>query len=343
MAPRLLAALVTLTRAFPLARRLAARPSRRLLATTPVGGIGDLVETTPVGGIGDLVDDYDVFLLDQYGVLHNGGALLPGCGETLRALHEAGKKLVVLSNTSKRRQALVDELPGRGFSSAWLADAVCSGEVCWRALRARGGGRAVVLGWASRGSAEYLEGTGVELGSVDAADVLVAYGPDTISTAAGDEATGFMRSGDVGPYAALLERGAARGLPMLCANPDQVSVDGDGASLLHMPGALCDAYRALGGDVVEFGKPGVAHFREAVEAAGLDAPRVLHVGDSLKHDVAGAAAAGVASLFVVETGVHAGEIAADPRWPEDPRAAVAACAAKYDVAAPTFSIAKFAW
>ena len=80
------------------------------------------------------------------GKVNYGGALLPGCGETLRALHEAGKKLVVLSNTSKRRQALVDELPGRGFSSAWLADAVCSGEVCWRALRARGGGAIVLVG-----------------------------------------------------------------------------------------------------------------------------------------------------------------------------------------------------
>ena len=83
-----------------------------------------------VSGLGDLVDDYDVFLLDQYGVLHNGAALFPAARDALAKLHAADKRLVVLSNTSKRRQALVDELPGRGFDAAWLAGAVCSGEAC---------------------------------------------------------------------------------------------------------------------------------------------------------------------------------------------------------------------
>ncbi|KAH8049645.1 hypothetical protein JL720_15552 [Aureococcus anophagefferens] len=220
-----------------------------------------------VSGLGDLVDDYDVFLLDQYGVLHNGAALFPAARRPCE-LHAAGKRLVVLSNTSKRRQALVDELPGRGFDAAWLAGAVCSGEVCHGALAALpAGSSAVVLGWADRGAAAYLEGTGVDLAPVEAADVVVAYGPDTINEGV---ATGFRSSGDLEPYASTLRAARARDLPMYCANPDQKSIDTDGETALFMPGTICD--------------------------------EIIHVGDSLCHDVAGAAAAGVASLFVVERG-----------------------------------------
>ena len=296
-----------------------------------------------VSGLGDLVDDYDVFLLDQYGVLHNGAALFPAARDALAKLHAAGKRLVVLSNTSKRRKALVDELPGRGFDAAWLAGAVCSGEACHGALAALpAGSSAAVLGWADRGAAAYLEGTGVDLALVEAADVVVAYGPDTINDGT---ATGFRSSGDLEPYASTLRAAVARDLPMYCANPDQRSIDTDGETALFMPGTICDEYRRLGGTVVEFGKPHPEHFRAAIAAAGAAADaRIIHVGDSLCHDVAGAAAAGGASLFVVESGVHAADLTADARWPAgDPAAAVAACAARHGAPDPTFSCATFRW
>jgi HAD superfamily hydrolase (TIGR01459 family) len=297
-----------------------------------------------VSGLGALADRYDVFVLDQYGVLHNGGKLLPGCADTLRRLHEMGKKLIILSNTSKRRQSLVDELPGRGFEAEWLYGAICSGEVCHEALRGYDGQKAVVLGWSTRSSAEYLTGTGVELANLDDANILVAYGPDVISTRDGDIDTGFMRSGDLGPYRETLERAADAGLLMLCANPDQRSLHSDGTTLLYMPGTLADAYAALGGEVIAYGKPGVAHFNEAIRLAGVtDTSRVIHVGDSLKHDIAGAHATGIDSLFVVESGVHAEAICADVDWPRDPRAAVERLATKFDSPMPTFAAAKFVW
>ena len=153
--------------------------SKRLRATRQLTRRAANMDTQfAVSGLGALADRYDVFLLDQYGVLHNGAKLLPGCADTLQRLHDLGKKLVVLSNTSKRRQALVDELPGRGFAAEWLHDAICSGEVCHEALRRDyAGQKAVVFGWSTRGSADYLQGTGVELAAVDEARLLVARGP----------------------------------------------------------------------------------------------------------------------------------------------------------------------
>ena len=69
--------------------------------------------TTIVEGLSEIdLSRYDAIVLDQYGVLHNGGLLLDGCADALERLVASGKKLVVLSNTSKRRAALVGELPG---------------------------------------------------------------------------------------------------------------------------------------------------------------------------------------------------------------------------------------
>ena len=293
--------------------------------------------TTVIDGLAELpLDRYDAIILDQYGVLHNGEALLDGVAAALERLHAGGaRKLVVLSNTSKRRGPLIAELPGRGFRSEWLHDAICSGECCWEALRDSGYASAVVLGWSDRDSSEYLAGTGVALAD-GSPDVIVAYGPDTIDMA-GRELTDFRTTGDLGPYRALLEDAVARNVPMLCANPDQKTIDVDGVTPLFMPGTMADAYRAMGGEVVLYGKPGVAHFSAALRAAGVDAGRALMVGDSLRHDVLGAAAAGLDSLFVVDSGVHAQDLA------DVSGASVARLAAAEGVPVPTFVMRKFRW
>lgn len=52
-----------------------------------------------------------------------------------------------------------------------------------------------------------------------------------------------------------------------------------------------------------FGKPYVPHFEACLRKLDLDKNRVAHVGDSLHHDIVGANAAGIASVFVT-SGVH---------------------------------------
>ena len=92
------------------------------------------------------------------------------------------------------------------------------------------------------------------------------------------------------------------------------------------------------GEVVLYGKPGVAHFSAALRAAGVDdAGRALMVGDSLHHDILGATAAGLDSLFVVESGVHA------PDFSEVSEASVMQLAANEGVPVPKFVMRKFRW
>jgi ribonucleotide monophosphatase NagD (HAD superfamily) len=49
-------------------------------------------------GIAPLAERYDGFILDLWGVLHDGRHPMPGALDALAHLREAGKRIVILSN-----------------------------------------------------------------------------------------------------------------------------------------------------------------------------------------------------------------------------------------------------
>jgi HAD superfamily hydrolase (TIGR01459 family) len=108
-------------------------------------------------------------------------------------------------------------------------------------------------------------------------------------------------------YAERLRAMAARGLTLICANPDLVVHRG--AELIYCAGALAQAYEALGGKTIYAGKPHAPIYDAALVAAGaaLKAPfahsRVLAIGDAMRTDIAGAAGVGLDALFVT-AGIH---------------------------------------
>ena len=95
-------------------------------------------------------------------------------------------------------------------------------------------------------------------------------------------------------YAGELAAMRARGLTMLCANPDLVVHRGD--RLLYCAGSLAQAYEALGGAVIYYGKPHLPVYESALAALGVllghGPKRALAVGDGLLTDIKGANASG---------------------------------------------------
>jgi HAD superfamily hydrolase (TIGR01459 family) len=108
-------------------------------------------------------------------------------------------------------------------------------------------------------------------------------------------------------YAATLKQCLARGLPMICANPD-VMVE-RGGRMIYCAGAIARAYEALGGAVAYAGKPYAPIYAltfetlEKLKPGSADKARLLAIGDGIGTDIAGAAEAGVRSVFVA-SGVH---------------------------------------
>ncbi|KAK3276533.1 hypothetical protein CYMTET_15397 [Cymbomonas tetramitiformis] len=183
---------------------------------------------------------------------------------------------------------------------------------------------------------EYLQGLGLDVvGQPEDADFMLAHGTEVIA-GVGPASLDDMRD--------LMEKAAPRKLPLIVANPDVVTVDGD--ALRPMPGTLAKWYEEMGGEVHFMGKPAeivYTYARQMVGSENINSEKaqMIAVGDSLHHDVLGAVDAGIASIFV-GGGIHAKELEMDSPNSEPPQG-------KYDNLydvhgiSPTYAVPYFRW
>lgn len=238
--------------------------------------------------VDDLAADYDAFLVDQFGTLHDGSTIYPGAGAALLRLRAAGKRIVLLSNSGKRAAANARRLAALGIGPETYDLILTSGEVgvqmlaAGRIEAARGVTRCLLL--EREGDGSVLDGLNMTPAAPDTAELVVIAGSE-----------GDRRSLD--SYAALLEPLARRGVPGLCLNPDRIMLTPSGFAF----GAarIAETYAALGGTITWIGKPYPAIYRAALDALGNPPPtRVAGIGDSVEHDIVGARAAGCAAYLV---------------------------------------------
>ncbi|MFH1604106.1 MAG: TIGR01459 family HAD-type hydrolase [Pseudomonadota bacterium] len=268
-----------------------------------------------------LAPRYDGFIVDQWGVLHDGVHPYPGAIDCLARLHEAGKRVVVLSNSAGREAANVRLMEQMGFPARLIDRLVSAGEDARAAIVARSTAFHAKLGthcyaFTRAGDRSILEGIGLSFAAtVEEAEFLAAIGIDSPRRRLAD-------------YEAQLRAARSRALPMICANPDIARFHH--GELVDATGALARRYEELGGKVFYHGKPWPAIYASCLAALECCAPgRVIALGDSIEHDILGAARAGLPSAFIAG-GIHAHELGAagtkplDPaRWREFERRAIA--------------------
>jgi HAD superfamily hydrolase (TIGR01459 family) len=262
---------------------------------------GSIMAVRLIDGLGALALHYDGFILDLWGVIHDGAAPLPGALQSLRMLMDSGKRVALLSNAPRRADDVVRRIARIGVPRRLYHAVMSSGEEAWQYLHRRDDPFYAALGWRCLhiGSERDLEiREGLRLDFVDApaqADFILNTGPagwgDTIED-----------------YRPLLSAALACRLPMVCANPDLVVMHGGVPALCA--GALAQWYEEAGGSVRWHGKPFASVYDTCLGLLGIaDRARILAVGDSLRTDIAGAAHAGIDSLFIAG-GVHADELGA---------------------------------
>jgi HAD superfamily hydrolase (TIGR01459 family) len=245
-------------------------------------------------GLRQIADRFDHVLLDQYGPLRLEKDVFVEARDCVAALRARGKSVLVLSNSGKRSADNIARLAKFGLAAEAYDGLLSSGEVTWRGLRDRKsipftqvGRRCFVISRDhDRGVIGGLE---VEPVALEAADFILLSGLDDDQT-------------DIGGWRERLAAAVARGVPMLCANPDLTMFTPSG--LLPAPGALAQFYEGLGGRVGYVGKPHRVMFEAALETLGNPDPqRVLMIGDSLDHDILGGRGAGIPTLLIT-AGVH---------------------------------------
>jgi len=240
---------------------------------------------------------YDVFLCDVWGVVHNGVAAFPAANDALTRARAAGVTVIMVSNAPRPGTVVKKQIARYGVPDTAYDDAVASGDVARDELMARPGARVFHIG-ADRDLPNY-EGLDVTLVDLEAADLVVCTGPFDDETETPDD------------YRELMARIKARGLTLICANPDIVVERGD--KLIWCAGALAAIYDEIGGKTIYAGKPHAPIYRLSLARAAalrsMEVPlaRVLAIGDGLRTDLAGAARQKIDCLFITR-GIHAADL-----------------------------------
>lgn len=273
-----------------------------------------------VTSLDDLAARYDAFLVDQFGVLRDDERAYPGANDALLHLKARGKTVVILSNSGRSGDYNAGRLMRLGFDRAGFDRFLTSGDIAYDILAretAGDSGRTRCLTISSGGDHDLADRLAFEsVEDAAEADVVIisGSGAETIPLAA---------------YRERLAPAAARAVPCYCTNPDRHKLTRGGA-IAPGAGSIALAYRDLGGPVRWFGKPYPAIYRHALTLlAPVPENRVICIGDSLEHDIRGAACAGLASCLV-RTGILA----------EKDESALTALAAEYG-ASPDFVLPRF--
>jgi HAD superfamily hydrolase (TIGR01459 family) len=284
-----------------------------------------------VGGVREIAADYDGFVLDLWGVVHDWVNPYPGVLDCLRTLLDAGKRVALLSNAPRRAYDVVNRITAIGVPEGFYHALMSSGEEAWQYLKDRtdpfyaGLGRKCLHICSDR---DLEIRRGLDLNYVDsamAAEFILNTGP------AGWDDT-------IEDYAPLLATSREHGLKMVCANPDLMV--NHGAKLALCAGALAVHYEEIGGQVRWHGKPYPSVYESCFRLLGIDdKSRIVAVGDSLRTDIAGANAVEIDSLLIAGQGIHVEEFA--PRGAPD--AARVEAAAVVAGVKPTMVGARFNW
>jgi HAD superfamily hydrolase (TIGR01459 family) len=254
-----------------------------------------------IKGVREIAADYDGFVLDLWGVIHDGVKPYPGVLDCLATLLAEGKRIALLSNAPRRAYDVVNRITAIGVPQGLYHAVMSSGEEAWQHLKRRDDPFYADLGRkclhiCSDRDLEIRVGLDLDyVESAEAADFILNTGP------AGWDDT-------IDDYAPLLAASQTRRLKMVCANPDLMVNHGDKLALCG--GALAVHYEEIGGEVRWHGKPYPSVYQSCLELLGIaDKARIVAVGDSLRTDIAGANGAGLDSLLIAGGGIHADEFA----------------------------------
>jgi len=253
-----------------------------------------------INGISEIVDKHDFFIIDLWGVLHDGHDPYPGAINALKNIKAKGKKIILLSNAPRRSSKAKAILEKMGFSSNLYDMILTSGDVTFEYVKE-----------------VYAKGTKYYyIGPDKDRDLLEGLGMVEIAKPHGAEfaiATGFEGFGSVfSEKKHQLDLALKESITLLVANPDKKVVKQTGEEQI-CSGLMGEYYTQHGGRTLYFGKPHSNAYKKCLEFFGvnenskLDCKRILCIGDSLHTDIVGANKIHAGSVFVAG-GIYKNEL-----------------------------------
>ncbi len=256
--------------------------------------------TRIIASLAEVSAQYDVLFCDLWGCLHDGKRPFPDAVAALRAFRAKGGVVLLLTNAPRPKPSVVSQLDRIGVPRDSYDEVVSSGDAAQYALITGAVGRRVHHIGPDKDKVFFTD-LSDDLRPIAATEPPISLVP--LQDAEGLVVTGLFDDLTETPadYRATLLLAKTKGLPLLCANPDIIVDFGD--KRLYCAGAIAQAYDAMGGHSLYFGKPhppiyDLARRRLAALPGSPDDPQILAIGDGITTDVQGAMGENLDVIFV---------------------------------------------
>tara|TARA_S200000501_G_scaffold349534_1_gene365713 strand:- start:12 stop:848 length:837 start_codon:yes stop_codon:yes gene_type:complete len=244
----------------------------------------------------DIIDNYDNFILDQWGVMHNGKTAYKHAIDTVRHLKDKNKKLFIISNSSKRKKSSEDRLPTLGFNKNSFINVFTSGEMIWETIHQE------YFNFLDKKKCFHIYDTSKEDGLDFRKGLNLTYTENIAESELILACTPFPNMQPI-DYIPILDKAIEKKLIMYCANPDFETVEKKNNENIFCIGLIAEIYKKMGGEVIIKGKPDISIYIKTTESLVLDKTRTIAIGDSLFHDIKGANNFTIDSILV-KSGIH---------------------------------------
>ncbi len=300
-----------------------------------MSGPSKIVNTKFCEGISDISDSYSGFLIDQWGVLHDGVKAYDGVIDCLKQLKERQKHVIILSNSGKRAKDNEERLSDLGITSELYDQIITSGEVTWQGLDKQDEGyfknigkKCIVI---SRGGDRSIVNS-LDVEVVDEpkdADFLIISGTDAPDKTLED-------------YEPLLKESARYNLKAVCANPDSLGIMG-GRNIMG-PGTLAARYKDFGGIVEYIGKPHkfiFQHCMKILQENNIYPGQTVMIGDTMAHDILGSSLVNIDTCLITR-GIH-NSVFAQCKEPAEIDQALDILVRQYNNVRPKYLVSDLNW
>ena len=239
-------------------------------------------------GLRSIVENYDIFYIDLWGVIHNGITLHANAIEALGEITKARKQYVLLTNAPRPNKTVKSFLEKMGMNKEIREKVYSSGEAALSYLKKN-----------------LLDDKFYHLGPPRDFDLFLNFKKNKTTDIKESDyllCTGlFEEQGeDLNYYKELFKEHINK--KMICTNPDLIVDRGDKRELCA--GSIALVFEKIGGEVVYFGKPFPEVYNQSINNKEK---KVLSIGDNLNTDIRGANLLNYDSL-IISNGVHKNEI-----------------------------------
>ena len=241
-----------------------------------------------LNNLSDIDNHYDVFLIDLWGVIHNGIAAFDNVIPVLQSLKQKKKMVFFITNAPRRSFVISQQLEDFGIEQKLYDKIISSGELTWLSIKEKYQKKNCFIIGPPR-DFHLVEGLDISVVDKDSnVDIILNTGPW------GDDDC-------LENYKDLLNSLAKKKSHMICSNPDKTVVRGE--NFMICAGLLAEYYEKIGGKVEYYGKPYKQIYEHCFNFFEKKNTRVLAIGDSLENDIKGANALNFDSLLITD-GIH---------------------------------------